>query len=101
MRRSRCRHLQKSQVAAQPRLRGAIQAGVPVPGPDGEAQREQGGTARSFYERTERILLGPKLRSGVLSILPPPPSVGAAAGGWFSFPSFVPAMPSRILGRWS
>lgn len=36
--------LQKSEVAAQPRVRGAVQAGVPVPGPCGQAQREQGET---------------------------------------------------------
>lgn len=35
-------YYQESEVAAQPCLRGAIQAGVPLPRPGGEAQREQG-----------------------------------------------------------
>lgn len=35
-------YYQKSEVAAEPRLRGAIQAGVPLSRPGGKAQREQG-----------------------------------------------------------
>lgn len=54
--------LQKSEVTVQPRVRGAVQTGVAVPRPCGEAQRKQGETT---LERN--VVGGPLLSRNIVS----------------------------------